>query len=312
MTSQTGIEKTMTPRTWIMLITLSLVWGGSFFFQGLAVRELPTFTIVVARVALAALSLFVIMRFLGIAIPRSRQVWGAFFIMGFLNNAVPFTLIIWGQASIASGLASILNATMPLFTVLVAHAMTSDEKLTSQKITGVVVGFIGVAIMLGADLQHGLGGSVLAQLAILGAALFYAFGSAFGRRFKRLGVPPVAVATGQVTASSILLIPLMLWVDKPWALETPSLITILALIGLAVVSTAFAYILYFRIMEKAGATNLSLVTFLIPISAIVLGIAFLDEILTMPQFAGMIIIGLGLAVIDGRPMGWLSGRLRAA
>ncbi len=311
MTSQPILEKAMTWRTWAMLLTLSLIWGGSFFFQAVALQELPTFTIVVARVGLAALTLLVLLPLLGVSMPRAPKVWGAFFIMGLVNNALPFSLIIWGQATIASGHAAILNATMPLFTVIVAHLVTSDEKVTWQKITGIVIGFLGVAVMIGTDLLQGLGGHVLAQLAILGAALSYAFASTFGRRFNRLGVKPVVVATGQVTASSVMLFPVMLFVDRPWTLSAPSLTTVLALIGLATISTAFAYILYFRIMEKAGATNLSLVTFLIPPSAIILGILFLGEALLPSQFAGMVIIGLGLALIDGRPLAWLSATLRA-
>ncbi len=301
-------EKTMTLGTWVMLITLSLVWGGSFFFQGVAVKELPTFTIVVARVALAAVALLVILKVLGIGLPNSGRVWAAFFGMGALNNAIPFTLIVWGQSSIASGLASILNATTPLFGVLVAHFLTSDEKLTPRKMTGVILGFAGVALMLGPDLLRDLGGNALAQLAVLGAALSYALAGIFGRRFKALGVPPVAVATGQVAASSALLIPIMLLVDKPWTLLAPGLGTILALIALATVSTAFAYILYFRILENAGATNLLLVTFLIPASAIVLGILFLGEHLLAKHLLGMLVIGLGLAAIDGRLLTMFRGR----
>lgn len=300
MSELAGIEKTMTFRTWVMLIALSLVWGGSFFFQGVAVLELPTFTIVVARVGLAALCLWIILGLLGVAMPRSRRVWAAFFGMGFLNNAIPFTLIVWGQASIGSGLASILNATTPLFGVLVAHILTDDEKLTGRKILGVVLGFLGVAIMLGPDLLGDLGDDLFAQLAVLAAALTYAFAGIFGRRFKALGVPAMSVATGQVTASTLLLIPVMLIVDQPWTLPAPGLNTILALIGLATVSTAFAYHLYFRILETAGATNLLLVTFLIPVSAIILGMTVLGENLLLKHLLGMAVIGLGLAAIDGR------------
>ncbi len=312
MSSQARIEESMTLGTWALLIALSLVWGGSFFFQGVAVRELPTITIVVARVGLAALTLLVVMKALGLRMPSSGHVWAAFFGMGFLNNLIPFTLIVWGQASIASGLASILNATTPLFTVLVAHFLTRDEKLTRRKMIGVAFGFVGVAIMLGTDLLGDLGISELGQLAVLGAALTYAFAGIYGRRFKALGVPPIAVATGQVTASTVMLIPLMLLVDKPWTLPAPGFETILALIGLATVSTALAYFLYFRILEIAGATNLLLVTFLIPVSAIILGIMVLGETLLPKHFLGMIIITLGLIVIDGRLLMMVTGRSRSA
>ena len=284
-----------------MLIALSVLWGGSFFFNGVAVRELPTLTIVVCRVGFAALALLAAMRVMGLSMPRSIQVWTAFFIMVLINNVIPFCLIVWGQSHIASGVASILNAMTPLFTVLVAHRLTDDEKITGPRILGVLAGLIGIAVMIGADAMQTIGLDVLAQLAILGAALSYAFAGVFGRRFRAMGITPMAAATGQVTASSILLLPVMLLVDQPWTLAMPSLSVIAALLGLALISTAIGYLLYFRILASAGATNLLLATFLIPVSAIVLGILFLGEVLEPKHLAGMALIGTGLAAIDGRP-----------
>jgi drug/metabolite transporter (DMT)-like permease len=220
--------------------------------------------------------------------------------MGVLNNVVPFTLIVWGQSHIASGVASILNATTPLFTVLVAHVLTAEERLTSARIAGVVLGLIGVAVMVGEAAIAALGVDVLAQLACLAAALSYAFAGIYGRRFKAMGVTPIATAAGQVTASSALLLPIMLLVDQPWTLPMPSMTAILALIGVAALSTALAYILYFRILATAGATNLLLVTFLIPVSAILLGVLVLGETLALKHVIGMALISLGLAAIDGR------------
>jgi len=286
---------------WAMLIALSVLWGGSFFFNGVAVRELPTLTIVVCRVGFAALALLAAMRVMGLSMPRSIQVWTAFFIMVLINNVIPFCLIVWGQSHIASGVASILNAMTPLFTVLVAHRLTDDEKITGPRILGVLAGLIGIAVMIGADAMQTIGLDVLAQLAILGAALSYAFAGVFGRRFRAMGITPMAAATGQVTASSILLLPVMLLVDQPWTLAMPSLSVIAALLGLALISTAIGYLLYFRILASAGATNLLLATFLIPVSAIVLGILFLGEVLEPKHLAGMALIGTGLAAIDGRP-----------
>src|SRR5690606_32800043 len=225
----------------------------------------------------------------------------AFFGMGLLNNAIPFSLIVWGQQHIASGVASILNASAPLFTVLLAHWLTDDEKLTSGRLAGVGTGFLGVAVMIGLDTVQALGTNVVAQLACLAAALSYGFAGIFGRRFHAMGVAPMATATGQVTASSILLIPLMLLVDKPWTLPIPGPAAIGAVLGLALISTAFAYILFFRILATVGATNVILVTFLIPVSAILLGIAFLDETLLARHFVGLALIGIGLAAVDGRP-----------
>ncbi len=293
-------NRPMTAREWGMLLTLSVVWGGSFFFNEIAVRQLPVFTVVVCRVALAAVILLAVLRLTGQRLPRSGKVWAAFFGMGMLNNVIPFSLIVAGQQSVASGVASILNAATPLFGVIFAHLLTQDEKLTPLKLAGVIVGFLGVAVMIGPDAISGLGGNLAAQMMILAGAASYAFAGIFGRRFKAMGVSPMATATGQVIASSIILLPLVLVIDRPWTLPAPGWDAIAALIGVAAISTAFAYFLYFRILASAGATNLLLVTFLIPISAILLGTAFLSEALLPRQIAGMALIGLGLSLIDGR------------
>jgi drug/metabolite transporter (DMT)-like permease len=220
--------------------------------------------------------------------------------MGLLNNVIPFSLIVWGQTQIASGLASILNATMPLFTVLVAHVLTSDDRLTRPRVAGLAIGFAGVVVLIGPEALQGLGGDVLAQLAILAAAITYAFASVFGRRFKRMGIPPLATAAGQVTASTFLLLPVTLLVDRPWSLPMPSAEIWAAILGLALLSTALAYVVFFRILASAGSVNLSLVTFLIPVSAILLGALVLGEQLHATDFLGMALIGGGLICIDGR------------
>jgi len=283
-----------------MLLALATVWGGSFFFNEIAVRELPVFTVVVSRVALAAVILLVIMRLRKERLPHDRRVWLAFFGMGLLNNAIPFSLIVWGQQHIASGVASILNASTPLFTVILAHLLTSDERMTPGKLIGVLIGFSGVAVMIGLDALRDLGIGVIAQLLCLAGAISYAFAGIYGRRFRSMGISPMGTATGQVIASSLIMLPLVLVLDRPWTLPPPSLTAIGALIGVAAISTALAYVLYFRILATAGATNLLLVTFLIPVSAILLGTAFLGETLLLRHFAGMALIGAGLAAIDGR------------
>jgi drug/metabolite transporter (DMT)-like permease len=300
------VQTIMGAREWAMLIALSVLWGGSFFFNGIAVRELPAFTIVLGRVGIAAMTLWAVFFALKLRMPNSRGLWPAFFGMGLLNNAIPFTLFVWGQHHIASGLAAILNATTPLFTVLVAHLLTEDERLSPGKVLGLCLGLLGVILMLGAELLAGLGTALFAQIACLAAALSYAFAGIFGRRFKRMGVPPLATATGQVTASSLLILPLVLVVDQPWEFQAPSLASWAAMLGIGVLSTALAYILYFRILAAAGATNLLLVTFLIPVSAILLGGLLLGESLETKHFVGMGMIGFGLALIDGR----IIGRLR--
>ena len=294
--------KTMSQYEWLLLILLSIVWGGSFFFVGVAVEALPPFTIVALRVSFATLALLAIMHFTGLRMPTSPKIWVAFIFMGILNNVIPFSLIVWGQMQIASGLASILNATTPLFTIVTAHFLTKDEKMTSNKIIGVIIGFSGVVIMLGHELLGGLGDSIFAQLAVLAAAISYSFAGIFGRRFAQSGIKPVVTATGQVTASSLLLIPLALFYDKPFTLPMPGFEIWLAILGLALISTALAYILYFRILSTAGATNLLLVTLLIPVSAILLGTAVLGEQLEAKHLLGMGFISIGLLSIDGRAL----------
>lgn len=296
----TGSSLTMGAIEWAMLIVLSILWGGSFFFVGVAVQELPTLSIVVLRVSLAALFLWSTVAFLGRVVPRKKEVWIAFLGMGFLNNVIPFTLIVWGQQAITSGLASILNATTPLFTVVVAGLLLSDERVSSLKILGIITGFSGVVLMIGTEALVGVGSNIPAQFACLGAAISYAFAGVFGRRFKRLAVDPVVAAAGQVTGSALVLAPIALFVDRPWTLSMPMTSTWMAIVGLALLSTALAYVLYFQILQRAGATNLLLVTFLIPLFAIALGVLFLDEKLGSFELVGMLLIGMGLLAIDGR------------
>ena len=290
----------MTPFAWLMLVTLSVVWGGTFFFQEIAVRDLPTFTIVACRVAIAAGLLWGVTKLVGGSLPTDRNIWAALFLLALINNVIPFSLIVWGQREISSGLAAILNATVPLFTVLIAHFVTTDEKLSRTKLAGAIVGIVGVAVMIGEDALDGLGLAVLAQLAILGASLSYTFGGLFGRKIQAMGLTPLGISTGQLLASTVILIPVALLVDEPWAIPLPSTETIAAVIALASVSTAFAYILFFRILATAGATNLMLVTFLIPVSALALGILILGEILEVRHVIGLLCIGVGLSAIDGR------------
>ena len=177
-----SIHRAMTPLEWMLLLLLSVLWGVSFFFNGVAIKELPPLTIVLLRVALAAIILIVVIKTAGLDIPRDRRVWAAFVGMSLLNNVLPFGLIVWGQTHIASGLASILNATTPLATVLVAHFLTADEKLTGNRLAGVLVGLAGVVVMIGPQALQGFGVNVAAQLACLAAAISYAFAGVFGRR----------------------------------------------------------------------------------------------------------------------------------
>lgn len=283
-----------------MLVALSVLWGGSFFFVGVAVKALSPLTIVLIRLSLAALTLWVVVLLLHVPPPSTRRAWVSLLIMGILNNVIPFSLIVWGQSHIESGLASIFNAMTPLFTVLVAGALLVDERISGAKVLGVVLGLTGAAVMVGTDALNGISTNVLAQLAVMGAAVSYGFSSVFGRRFKGLGLNPIAIAAGQVSMSALLLAPAALYFEKPWLQPMPGFEVWAALIALAVFSTALAYILFFRVLASAGATNVSLVTFLVPISAILLGTIFLGERLELTHFIGMLLIAAGLSAIDGR------------
>jgi drug/metabolite transporter (DMT)-like permease len=294
-----------------MLLALSLLWGGSFFFNAIAVAALPPPTVVAIRVAAGALLLYGALRLSGVRLPTDLQTWTAFAVMGILNNVIPFTLIVWGQTTLPSGLASILNATTPLFTVLVAHAFSDDEPMTAASIAGVAIGFAGVVILVGPDVLGSAGHNVLAELAILAASVSYAFSAVFARRFSKRGLAPMTAATGQITAAAVIMVPLALILNRPWALPAPPPSAWAALLGLAVLATFLAYILYYRIIARAGAVNIMLVTFLIPVSAILLGAAFLGERLSPNHFLGMAAIGLGLAAIDGRPLKLLRRRTAA-
>jgi len=301
----TGVKQDMGPVEWGLLLLLALLWGGSFFFSKIAVGELLPFTIVLCRVSLAALALNAALVLSRRRMPVDPRLWRAFFIMGLLNNVIPFSLIFWGQTQIASGLAAILNATTPLFTVLIAHVTTKDEKLTASRLFGVLTGVVGVAVMIGPGAFAG--GSTLAKIAVLGAALSYAFAGIWGRQFR--GLPPVITANGQLTASTLVIAPVALLIDQPWSLSFPSPRVVLALIALALLSTAAGYIVYFAVLARAGATNVLLVTLLIPPSALLLGALFLAEPVEPRDLVGLAFIASGLAAIDGRPFRWLRRRL---
>lgn len=289
--------RSMGPLEWLLLGILSVLWGGSFFFNKLALAEWPPFAVLLVRVGLAAFALLAIMRLAGLSMAVGRRFWLAFFGMGILNNVIPFSLFLWGQTQIASGLAAILNAMTPIFSVLVMHAF-GNERATGPKIAGVLAGLAGVAILMGPDALAGLGLNLLAHLACVAATVSYAFSGLYGRRFREL--PPLVTAAGQLSASTLMMIPVVLVMHPPWTLPVPSQQGLSALIGLALISTALAYVIFFRIMRSAGPSNVMLVTFLIPVSAILLGSGLLGEALLPRHFAGMAAIFLGLALIDGR------------
>jgi len=285
---------------WSMLLLLSMLWGGSYFFVEIALLEWSPLLIVAVRVVIACIVIWGIVLAAGLPVPRSLLAWMAFFWMGLLNNIFPFLLIVWGQKEIESGLAAILTAAAPIFSVIVAGVCLKDEPVTRSRLLGAVLGLVGVAALIGPSALAGLDANLLAQLAVLGAALSYAFAGVYARRFTRMNIDPIVAASGQLLMSSLIMILLVLAFEAPAQLIESSA-KVWAAVGLmAVFSTALAYILYFRLLASAGATNAILVTLLIPVTAILLGALVLDERLQWLHFLGMAVIGLGLSVIDGR------------
>lgn len=290
----------MTLIDWALLLLLSLLWGGAFFFAAIAVKEVPPLTLVFLRVAIAALTLLIFINIKDKQIPRNPSIWVAFFIMGLLNNLIPFSLLFWAQTSISSGLASIINATMPIFSILVAHFALSDEKLTLNRVAGTILGIIGVVILFGSEALDANNIATLGMLACLVAALSYGCASVFGRRFTKMGVTPLQTAFGQLTATSFMMLPIIISFDGAAIPSLPSVNVIISIIILAVASTAFAYLIFFNLLASAGAVNVALVTLIIPVSAIILGVLFLNEQLEIRHFTGMALILSGLVAIDGR------------
>jgi drug/metabolite transporter (DMT)-like permease len=294
------IRTVMDKSDWGILLTLAAIWGGAFVFIGIAVHHVTPLTYVWLRLTIAAAAMWLFLKVRGESLGLPRQVWGSIVLLALLNNAVPFTLFGWGQTHIASGLASILNATTPIWGVIVAHVMTQDERMTPRKIAGVLLGFGGVATMIGPSLLANIGTDAVAQLACVTASLSYALAAVWARRFKRMGLKPMAVTTGQLTAGAFMMLPLAMIVDRPWTHALPPLSAWGAIVALALMCTAFGYVLYFRLIDSAGATNALLVTLLVPPVAIFLGATLLGETLAPQDFIGLGLIALGLAAIDGR------------
>jgi drug/metabolite transporter (DMT)-like permease len=284
-------------RDWSLLAVLSVLWGGSFFFNGAALLELPPLTLVLLRVALGAAILLPLMRMRGIAFPRGLTGWTPFVTMGLLNNVIPFSLIVIGQTFIPSGLASILNATTPLFTVMVMAA-AGEEALQMRRVAGVGLGLAGVIILRGWGIET-RPGQGLGILLCLGGAFSYGFAALAARRLLKDSAP-LGTATCQLMASTVMMAVVAGVVEQPWHLAIPGLTTWLAVLGLAGLSTALAYIVFFQIIRRSGASSVMLVTLLIPVTAILLGWLVLGEPISVREIAGAIVIGSALLVIDGR------------
>lgn len=286
--------------SWWLIGILSILWGGSFVMIEIGLRSYPPLTLVFARVALAVPPMVLAMRFMGERLPSEPRIWMLLTVVGALNCALPFALFFWGQQYLDSGYASILNATTPLWGVIAAHFLTSDEKATPARIFGVLVGLAGIIVMVGPSAVKGLSHNLLAQIACLVSTVFYSFAAIYGRRLSQSALTPMAVATGQTIMAALLMLPIMLLVDQPWNMATPRLDATIAALMLALISTALAYTLYFRLIDRSGASNAQLVAFLIPVFAVILGSLLLNEKLSAGQASGAVLIAAGLVILDGR------------
>ncbi|MFT5350427.1 MAG: drug/metabolite transporter (DMT)-like permease [Planctomycetota bacterium] len=287
----------MNARDWGKLVLISIVWGLSFFFIEIALRELGFFTLVFYRIGSAAVIVTMILYIRGGRLPFDLSSWRKFFTLGLFNNFIPFSLITWGQVQIDSGLASILTATTPLFAVVMAHFMTRDEHMTRNRIVGVLLGVVGVCLLVGPEALHGLSSHAMGQIAVLGSAVSYSYGSIYTRELNK--IPLIEAMAGTLIAAFILATPAMLLFEYP--LQTSmQWTTIGAVLAMAVFGTVFAYMLYFNAVRTFGATNTMLVTFLVPITALLMGVAVLGESLSQYALLGMLVIFAGLLAVDGR------------
>lgn len=282
---------------WLQLLFLAAVWGGSFFFIKIAVGQVGPFSIVFWRCLLGALLLYLALRVSGQNLPHDWRDWGRLLLLALMTSTVPFTLISWGEQYIDSGLASMFNATTPLFTVVILHLLR-DERLTRSRVAGVALGLAGVGVLVGPAALAGLDEHLLAQLAVLTAAMLYGVAAIYARYLKHL--PTLAVATGQLACTALITLPLALYFDQPWRHALPGLATVLSLAALGLLSTALAFAVYYRLLASAGPANTTLVTFLIPASATLLGVLVLGEQIGLRHISGMTLIALGLVLIDKR------------
>lgn len=290
---------------WALLLLLGLIWGSSFFFFKILVEALPPFTVVFGRLTIASAALMIVAARSWTAL--GARTWAEIALLAAISNVVPFSLIAYGETRISSGLAAILNASTPIFTALVAHVFMKDERLSWNKAAGVIVCFLGVTVLVGPSAFSDQGQEALpGELACLGAALVYGFATVYGRRFR--AIAPLQLSAAQILAAAVITLPLMLAFDRPWSLAAPGPAAWAAYAGLGLLCTALAYLIYFRILKTAGATNVSLVTILAPVSAILLGVLFLGETLEWRSLVGLAVIAAGLAALDGR----LLRRLRPA
>ncbi len=286
----------MAAANYVVLVLLGLIWGSSFVFFKLGVNEMPPAMVAGGRLVSGLLLLSLALRLKGRGLPKERELWARLAVVGLLNNCVPWVLIPWGEQYISSALASILNATMPLFTVLIAHVATQDDRLTWRKLAGIVIGFVGVVILIGADLQDLTSASAQGDLAVLAASLSYAVAAVYARRNLR-GHDHTVLATGQLSMGLLFTTPLMLLSLGEWrGLPSPTALGAVAALG--VLGSGLAYIMYYWLIERASASQVSLVTYLLPVTAVFWGAFLLNEVLGVNTFAGLVLIGAGIFLVN--------------
>ncbi|MBL4639048.1 MAG: DMT family transporter [Kordiimonadaceae bacterium] len=297
---------------WGMLILLSILWGGSFLFIEIALEELAPITIVTARITMAGIASYILLKLTGGSMPRNWPIWRAFLLLAVVNNITPFMLIVWGQQYVMGGIAAILNASTPVFAVIIAQIFTDDEKLSVHKVAGLLIAIFGLSVVIGFETIFAFSLENIGQIAILAAGLSYAVGTVYGRRFGKEGIQPLTVATGQFAMGVLLMVPFLLITNPDILTQSISYRVLGALLALGIVCTSIAYMLYFRLVATVGATNTTLVTLLVPVSAMWLTWLVLGEQLPPSAFAGMAVIALGLLILDGRVLKWLKAKTAAA
>jgi drug/metabolite transporter (DMT)-like permease len=274
------------------------LWGPSFLFIKVAVAEIPPLTLVLGRVGLAAVLLTVFLLVQGKSLPRSRTVWRHLAVMGLIHNAIPFVLFGWGEQYIDSALASILNGTVPLFTIVLAHYFVADDRLTPAKLVGVLIGFAGLLLLITPSFGDGLRGTTFGLVAVALACLLYGVAIVYSRNNLR-GLPPLVAPAGQMIMATIYLLPLSLLIDRPFSLTLPSLPAIGSMLALGVLGTAVAFVVYYRLLETAPASYVSMTTYVIPVFGVILGVLVLNEELTWHAYAGFGLILLGVMIVNG-------------
>ena len=279
----------------LLLLLLGTIWGSSYLFIKIIVAEVPVLTLVAGRLTLAAITMWLILRIRGSSTPRRRRIWGTYAVLGFMGLAVPYCLISWGEQYISSGLASLLQATTPIFTVILAQFLTNDERATMAKIIGVVIGFLGVGILMLPDMRHGLRASLLGQLAIVGSSLCYA-GTAICARSWLRGQPPLVSASGQLTMGMVYMLPASLLMDRPFDLS-PSLPVLASWVVLTILGTVVAYVIYYTIIERSSATFVTMVTYIIPVNGLMLGALVLNESLNVTMLGSLVLILAGVLLV---------------